>query len=138
MYIGANKYGLLPNGTSSTESDINSLIEKLDQLIELPKDETPSIATITDVTKLNSQLFYKNAENGDKILIYPNARKAMLYRPSTNKVIEVGVVSINEQIEPQATQVPLLTTMATAIATSSATVIPTTTTKITITQTIAP
>jgi hypothetical protein len=65
------------------------------KLIELPKNETPTIATVSDKTKLEKNSFYNNAENGDKVLIYSKARKAILYRPSTNKIIDVAPINLN-------------------------------------------
>jgi hypothetical protein len=65
--------------------------------IELPKDETPTIATVQDKNKLKDQPFFASVENGDKILIYTKARKAIVYRPNADKVINVGPIAINNQ-----------------------------------------
>lgn len=51
-------------------------------------DETPTIATVSDITKLQGQPFFAKAQNGDKVYVYSNAKKAILYRPSENKIIE--------------------------------------------------
>jgi hypothetical protein len=60
---------------------------------QLPEDEVPALATVEDKGKLNSE-FLRSAENGDKLLVYKNAKKVILYRPSIDKIIEVGPVSI--------------------------------------------
>lgn len=65
------------------------------KVYDLPGGEVPTIATVSDVSKLSEQEFFKRAMNGDKVLIYTKAKKAILYRPSTNKIIEVGPVNIN-------------------------------------------
>ncbi len=65
------------------------LIETVGKLINLPTGETPSVATVADKSKLSEQPLFAKAENGDKVLIYINAKKIFLYRPSTNKIIEV-------------------------------------------------
>ena len=67
------------------------VVDKVGKLMILP-GETATIATVTDVTKLNSQVFFKNAKNGDKVLIFTAAGKAILYRPGINKIIEVTAV----------------------------------------------
>jgi hypothetical protein len=54
--------------------------------------------------KVKDQPFFKNAKNGDKVLIYTNAKKAILYRPGEKRIIEVGAVNINnQQQDPNAT-----------------------------------
>ena len=56
-------------------------------------DEEPALATVEDKTKLNSE-FLRSAEDGDKLLIYQGAKKVILYRPSIDRIIEVGPISI--------------------------------------------
>lgn len=67
------------------------------KLVELPKNEIPTVATIVDKEKLKDQQFFKTVENGDKLLVYTKALKAILYRPSTNKVIDMTVLSLGEK-----------------------------------------
>jgi uncharacterized protein HemX len=73
---------------------VNDLVAQVGKLVELPEGQTPTIATVTDKSKLSSQAFFKNAENGDKVLIYTQSKRAILYRPSTNKVIEIAPLNI--------------------------------------------
>ena len=61
----------------------------------MPSSEAPTIATVNDITKLKGQAFFADAKNGDKVLIYTKAGKAVLYRPLTNKVIEYSTVNLN-------------------------------------------
>ncbi len=88
-------------GASSEESareEVEALVQEVGALIELPKDEQPTVATVTDPAFLKGQEFFKNALVGDKVLIYPVARKALLYSPSKRKLIEV--VPISNEGEP--------------------------------------
>lgn len=78
------------------EQEIESLKKKIGALIELPKGEEPIPATVSDITKLKDQVFFTNAKNGDKVLIYSKAKLAVLYRPSTNKIINVAPVNLGE------------------------------------------
>ena len=59
----------------------------------LPNDETPALATVTDKAKLTTK-FLQKAENGDKILIYQKASRVIIYRPSIDRIIDVGPVQI--------------------------------------------
>ncbi len=74
--------------------EAKKLVEQVSKVMILPSSETPTIATITDISKIKNQAFFAKAQNGDKLLIYTNARRAILFRPSTNKVIDVAPVNI--------------------------------------------
>jgi len=83
------------------------LIESLKKLMEIPADEEPTIATVADASKLKDQAFFAKSQNGDKVIVFTKAKKAILYRPSTNKIIDVAPVSIGDgQIQPDASQNP--------------------------------
>jgi hypothetical protein len=78
--------------------------------MELPTGEEPQLATVSDAAKLKTdQPFFANAENGDKVLIYQTAKKAILYRPTTNKIIEVGPVTLDNTTSTVPTPTPTLT-----------------------------
>lgn len=72
----------------------NKLVERVGQLIILPTDETPTVATVSDPERLKDQPFFANAQMGDKVLIYTNAKKAFLYNPATNRIVEVAPINI--------------------------------------------
>lgn len=76
------------------QKEIDSVTQKVKKLIELPSKEKPTLATVTDKKKLADQPFFKNAENGDKILIFAESKKAIIYRPSEDKIINVGPIAI--------------------------------------------
>jgi hypothetical protein len=82
------------NSAGATQTESQQLINKVGQLVDLPSGETPTIATVNDASKLKDQPFFANARNGDKVLIYSKSGKAVLYRPSTNKVIEYSKVNL--------------------------------------------
>ncbi|QQS22957.1 hypothetical protein IPM19_00065 [bacterium] len=72
------------------QEDNKKLIEQVRKLIILPDDEEPTIATVNDLSKLQGQPFFAKAQLGDKVLIYNKARKAILFRPSDNQIIELA------------------------------------------------
>src|ERR1017187_9086354 len=73
---------ILKNPTLSAQLEVENLINRVGQLIDLPKDEKPTVATVSDIKKLKDQPFFANAKNGDKVLIYTSAKKAILYDSS--------------------------------------------------------
>ncbi len=96
----------LSKGTAAAQAEADKLVSEVGKVIVLPSDEKPTVATITDVEKLKDQPFFKNSKNGDKVLIYTNAKKAILYRESESRVIEVGAVNINQQPQAEGTPEP--------------------------------
>ena len=86
----------LSKGSTMIQAEVDLLVNEVGKLITLPSDEKPTVATITDIEKLKDQPFFANAKNGDKVLIYTNAKKAILYRSEEKKIIEVGAVNINQ------------------------------------------
>jgi hypothetical protein len=94
-----NKGPIDPN--VALEKEIESLTATIGKFMELPKGEKPTLATVTDRAKLKGQEFFANAENGDKLLVYSKAGKAILYRPSTGKIIEATNLTSGKQENPQ-------------------------------------
>jgi hypothetical protein len=85
---------LLNNPSATANAQATQLVAELGKLMVLPTNEQPTIATVSDVTKLADQPFFANAKNGDKVLIYTQSKKAILYRESINKIIEVAPVNL--------------------------------------------
>lgn len=74
--------------------ETKALVDTISDLMLLPEGEEPTLATVTDREKLADQPFFQKAENGDKVLIYSNSGRAVLYRPSLKKIIDVTAVNI--------------------------------------------
>ena len=75
--------------------EIADLSQEIGQFMILPEGETPTLATVTDREKLAEQPFFQKAENGDKVLIYSQNGRAILYRPSQKKIVDVTSVNVN-------------------------------------------
>jgi hypothetical protein len=60
----------------------------------LPANEQPALITVIDRSKLQTP-FLKQAENGDKILVYQSNRQAVIYRPGADRIVAVGPVIID-------------------------------------------
>ena len=98
-----NKVNKLSDPKTASAVQTTDLVNRVGKLVELPTGQSPTIATVTDISKLQGQAFFANAQNGDKVLIYTQAKKAVLYRPSSNKVIEIAPLNIGSN---QAAQNP--------------------------------
>jgi hypothetical protein len=84
------------------KKDIDELLAKLRKHIVLPVGEDPVVATVTDKDALaKEQPFYQNAHNGDRVLAYIQARKAIIYDPIKDVVVNAGPIYMSDQ--PSAT-----------------------------------
>ncbi len=84
-------YQMKPNDPAVIAAqEQKDLVSKVSELIDLPTNEEPITATISDKTQLGNQEFFANALNGDKVLIYERSKQVILYRPSTKKIIAVA------------------------------------------------
>lgn len=81
-----------PQAVSDAENE--ALVAKLGQLIVLPTNEQPTIATVADPSKLKDQPFFAGAKAGDRVFIYTNAKKAILYDEQANKIVNVAPINI--------------------------------------------
>lgn len=85
-----------PDGQKQANERANAkLVEEVSAKILLPSDQTPTIATITNVDELKkvNEAFYRDAQNGDRILFY--STRAVIYRESDHKIINVAPVTLN-------------------------------------------
>lgn len=81
----------------TTQEEAQKLATDVGKLMLLPKDEVPTIATVTDIDKLKDQLFFRNATNGNKVIIYPNSKLAIIYDPKANLIVNVGPINFSQQ-----------------------------------------
>ena len=96
MIFFYNEYQELKNDpTVAAKQETAILVEDVNKLMILPTGEDPTVATVTDKDKLSSQAFFKDAQNGDKLLAYTIAQKAILYRPSVKKIINIAPFSLD-------------------------------------------
>lgn len=84
-------------GGQLNEDRQRELVAEVGAKIALPADETPTVAVVSDIEKLKEQQFFSNGQNGDVVLIYMKAKKAVLYRPGEKKIIEVAPVNMSDQ-----------------------------------------
>jgi len=89
LLLSAAGYILYPRAHQSSLTDIVS------KHMVLPDNESPAELTIVDKTKIKTQ-FLKKSENGDRVLIYQKHQRVIIYRPSIDRIVDVGVVQIDD------------------------------------------
>lgn len=62
--------------------------------IILPSNEVPTIFEIKDPSMLaKQQIFFANAQQGDELLIFSQAGKAIIYSPRRDVIVNVGPIT---------------------------------------------
>ncbi len=92
-----DKIDTAKTGQSAQTKDVVKAVSKL---VIVPTNETPTVATVTNIEKIKSQAFFVDARNGDKVLVYGKQKKAILYRPSTNQIVNINTVTTVQGATP--------------------------------------
>lgn len=71
------------------------VIDNVSSLYFVPEGEEPTVAEIKDTSKLKDQPFFEKAQNGDYLLVYQQAKIAIIYRTSAHKLVNVAPVNSN-------------------------------------------
>ncbi|MFA6415980.1 MAG: hypothetical protein WCW56_00655 [Candidatus Paceibacterota bacterium] len=120
--FGGYYYYSKNNQNQSEDKQIAALEKKIGKLIVLPTGEKPILATIKDAAALSAQQpFFAGAQNGDKLLVYSQARKAFIYSETTGKLVNVGPIvydqktgsAISDQVQTTKTTVTKVATTTT-------------------------
>ena len=82
--------------SSTGQSKERQVQAEVAKLVILPTNETPALATVTDPTKLKYDPFLSQTQKGDEILIYAKWKQAVIYRPSADKVVDIGPVDVSQ------------------------------------------
>lgn len=90
------------------QKELEQTIKMVSKHLVLPTNENPTMATVSDPEKLKDQPFFANAKKGDKVLIYANSQKAILYDPEADRIVEVA--PINSTTANQAQNAPVVQT----------------------------
>ncbi len=78
------------------QAEVKDIVGRLGKLTLLP-NEDPVVATILDSKYLATQsAFYKDAQNGDKLVVYPKAQKAFIYSPDRNIIVNAGPLIVDQ------------------------------------------
>lgn len=99
-YFGYMKYQENQNTPEAQQAkaieEKNAVIAKVKALTVLP-DEEPVLFTVNDANLLRSQqAFFKDAQNGDVLMVFQKDSKALIYRESTNQIINAGPISFQQ------------------------------------------
>lgn len=73
------------------------LVKEVKKIMVLPESDVPAIFDIQDPVLLtNQQAFFAGAQKGDKLLVYPQLGKAIIYSPERKMIVNVGPVTFDQ------------------------------------------
>lgn len=108
--------------SSQVDKESQEIITAVSKLAIVPVGEVPTLASVTDKDKLPDTPFFQNAENGDRVLLYTQAQRAYLYRPSENKIVESSPLTLNNENTSSETQPQTPTASASPIVSKLTTI----------------
>lgn len=102
------QYRQLLQRTKDPQVEMRDILDKVGKLIELPNGEEPTVATVQDAEQIRKQPFFAKAQNGHRVILYTNAKLAILFDEQANKLINVGSINMGTSSAVQATPTPEL------------------------------
>lgn len=102
VILAGNGVGTSLEDGAETDEEIQEVLGQVSELILLPEGETPTVATVVDAQALIAeQPFYSGVQDGDRLIIYPESLKAIIYSPERDIIVNVGPIqfpqSANEE-----------------------------------------
>lgn len=108
LIIGAVLYTFYSSQTEDkkikqAEREVTSLLNDISKISIVP-NEDPLVFTISDADLLiKEQSFFVNSQNGDTLLIFPKAMKAVIYSSSRGIIVNMGPVTSEKPIVSEET-----------------------------------
>lgn len=98
---GYFKYNSKASSEKRAQAETIRLVKEVRKIMILPETDVPAVFDIQDPVLLTSQqAFFAGAEKGDKLLVYPQLGKAIIYSPSRRVIVNVGPVTFDQMKQP--------------------------------------
>lgn len=83
--------------SAANKETITRVTNQVSQIFQVPADEEPQVAKVTDAAKLKDQPFFAGVAQDDFVIIYQKAKLALLYREKDHKLINVDHVELDSE-----------------------------------------
>jgi hypothetical protein len=88
---------------TAVQNEVSSAMKQLKTHLLVPEEE-PVIATIIDPALVATKsAFYSQVQKDDQLIIFPEAKKAVLFRPRSNIIVNMGPLQF-EEVSTQSSQ----------------------------------
>lgn len=107
-YFGWMKYNQMYNSpeavtaaqVAEAEAEKKVILEDISKLMLLPEGD-PVLFKVSNKDQMRAQqAFFKDTENDDVLLVFQQAGKAIIFRPSSKTIINVGPVNFDNTAAP--------------------------------------
>jgi len=105
---------------AAADAEKQDVLKKLSKLMVIPEGD-PVLFKVSDQEQMRKQqAFFKDTVNDDVLLVFQASSKAIIYRPSTNVIINVGPINFDQTKDTAATpKTPVTTESDTAKTTTT-------------------
>lgn len=96
-------YRDLKNETDPDQKAFNTVITNVKELVNIEGDEKINVARIDNIETLRTQNtnFYKNAENGQYLVVLPKSQRVVIYDMETDRIVNFSTYSIKVDVIPE-------------------------------------
>lgn len=77
------------NQIFSVRDEKQLMVDNVSRSMELPGEESPIVMSVVDAEKIREQSFFPEAKEDDQMIIYVEAKKAIIYRLSSEKIVDI-------------------------------------------------
>jgi Flp pilus assembly protein CpaB len=84
------------------EEEKAKVLASLSKLMVLPEGDPVLFKVSNEDVMRSQQAFFKDTKNDDVLLVFQTSGKAIIYRPSSNMIVNVGPVNF-DNTQPQGT-----------------------------------
>ena len=107
-YFGWMKYNQVYNSpeavtakqVAEAEAEKKVIMDSISKVMLLPEGD-PVLFKVSNKDQMRAQqAFFKDTENDDVLLVFQESGKAIIYRPSTKTIINVGPVNFDNKAAP--------------------------------------
>lgn len=81
---------------AQADAEKKNVLAQLGKLMVLPEGDPVLFKVNDEVTMRKQQAFFKDTKNDDVLLVFQASGKAIIYRPSTNVIVNAGPVNFDQ------------------------------------------
>ena len=81
---------------AQADAEKKTVLAQLSKLMVLPEGDPVLFKVNDEATMRKQQAFFKDTKNDDVLLVFQASSKAIIFRPSTNMIVNVGPINFDQ------------------------------------------